>query len=124
MRRWVRANWLRWLVAWGISLPGGMGYADLRVLLWPSEQPDSPGKQEKGRTNHPPPHGPERLAAPDLTPVEQELWLCLQGEHGADCAGNTLTGPAGPAGPTGPAEPTEPVWHPSPPKLEAAPIIA
>jgi hypothetical protein len=87
IKRWLRrGDWLRWLAAWGISVPGGMGSAELIGLLRRSEQP---GRHDLSRKALPPPHGPEQLAPADLTPVERELWHCFRGEHGPDCTGHT-----------------------------------
>lgn len=80
MRRRIRINWLRWLLAAGLSNPAGIGTAEVSELL---ARPEALTAKHKGHGDGacPPPHGPERLAAAALTPVEQDLWSCLQGDH-------------------------------------------
>ena len=66
------SSFFRFLVAWGMSHPGGMWHPDMNALLGFTEV-------------HPPLYGPERLVEPILTQEELELWRCLQGKHGAEC---------------------------------------
>jgi hypothetical protein len=83
MKRRVRIIWTYWLVFGGFVFPG-LGYPEMRALL------DAERHQaaKPARMSLPPRHGPERLATPELSPVERELWRCIQGEHGADCVGS------------------------------------
>jgi hypothetical protein len=77
MKRQFRAAMLRWLMNCGMCVPGAMTHPEVSYLLLEPEPP-SPAAL-------PPRHGPERMAPPDLTIDEQELWDCLQGYHGDGC---------------------------------------
>jgi hypothetical protein len=76
MKRQVRDALLRWLMSCGMCVPGALTHPEVsEFIMEPVRYPVS----------LPPRHGPERMAPPDLTPMEQELWDCLQGFHGRDC---------------------------------------
>jgi hypothetical protein len=78
MKYRLRAILLRWVITWGMCVPGAMPHPDMVSMLTDPNalNPKTP----------PPRHGPERMPLPDLTPAEQELWDCLRGHHGSDCA--------------------------------------
>jgi hypothetical protein len=82
----LRAKLLRWLVTWGVSAVGFVSCVDVRMLL---AQPEQDGTPDPDCTSVPPPYGPERLTARILTPVEQELWRCLERDHGSDYGGSS-----------------------------------
>jgi hypothetical protein len=88
MKRWPRISWLHWLALGGFNFPG-MGYPEMRALLDSERQQAKARAREPVRSTLPPPHGPERLVTPVLSEVEQELWRCIQGEHGAACGGSS-----------------------------------
>jgi hypothetical protein len=82
MKHWLGLATRHWWVCFGFFLPLAC-YPGPDTMYWEQqEQPD--------RSYPPPVRGPERVAGQRLSPVERELWECIQGQHG-DCAAERLS---------------------------------
>ena len=82
MKHWLDLATRHWWVCSGFFLP-------LTCYPEPDTTYQEQQKQQE-RSCSPPARGPERVAGQRLSPVERELWECIQGQHG-DCAAERLS---------------------------------
>ena len=96
MKHWLGLATRHWWVCSGFFLPltcypePDTTYQEHQEQQEQQQQEQEQQQQQRKRPCSPPARGPERVAGQRLSPVERELWECIQGQHG-DCAAERLS---------------------------------